>query len=423
MSWVQAFSEGSREQRDLLGGKGAGVAEMTRVLGPDRVPAGFTITTEACVAYMQGGRTPPEGLEEEVDEALAALERQAGKRARQPRLAAPRLGALGGARVDAGNARHGAQPRPQRRVGRRARRGHRRRAVCLGLLPALRADVRQRRPRTSRPPRSRTRSSGPRTTRGSTPTPTSARDRLRELTSRFRKLFTEATGEAFPDEPREQLRQAIIAVFDSWDGERAVAYRRINGIPDDWGTAVNVQRMVFGNRGADSGSGVAFSRDQRTGEPTPSGDFLPNAQGEDVVAGIRDPEGLDGLGERLPEAHAELLRDLSAARGPLQGHAGRGVHDRGRAGCICCRRARAKRPAQAAVRFAVDAVSEGLLTKEEALLTIEAEALDALLHPVFDPAVEFEVLTTGVAASPGAAAGAIVLSAADAVRGPPTART
>ena len=189
-------------------------------------------------------------------------------------------------------------------------------------------------------------------------------------------------------------------MFDSWHGERAVAYRRINGIPDDWGTAVNVQRMVFGNRGERSGSGVAFSRDEQTGEPTPSGDFLPNAQGEDVVAGTRDPEGLEALADRVPEAHAQLLADLSR----LESHY-KDMQDveftieEGRLFLLQTRTA--KRPAQAAVRFAVDSVREGLLSREEALQTIDADALDALLHPIFDPSYEFDVLTTGVAASPG----------------------
>ncbi len=240
-------------------------------------------------------------------------------------------------------------------------------------------------------------------------------EQLRELTATFGRQFEEATGERFPQDPRDQLRQAISAVFDSWHGERAVAYRRINGIPDDWGTAVNVQRMVFGNRGERSGSGVAFSRDEQTGEPTPSGDFLPNAQGEDVVAGTRDPEDLEALADRVPEAHAQLLADLSR----LESHY-KDMQDveftieEGRLFLLQTRTA--KRPAQAAVRFAVDSVREGLLSREEALQTIDADALDALLHPIFDPSHEFDVLTTGVAASPGAAKGAIVLGASEAVR-------
>ena len=240
-------------------------------------------------------------------------------------------------------------------------------------------------------------------------------DNLRNLTASFKEIYTEETGEEFPQEPREQLAHAITAVFDSWNGERAVSYRRLNGIPDDWGTAVNVQQMVFGNRGDTSGSGVAFSRDERTGEPEPSGDFLANAQGEDVVAGTRDPADLAALAERIPAAHGQLIEDLKQ----LEAHY-KDMQDveftieEERLYLLQTRSA--KRPAQAAVRFAVDAASEGLLTREEALKTIDAETLDALLHPVFDPEAEFDVLTTGVAASPGAARGAIVLSAAEAVR-------
>ena len=412
--WVYDFAEGSRDMRDLLGGKGANVAEMTQVLGPERVPAGFTITTEACVAYMQNGRRAPDSLDAEVDEALAALERRTGKvlgDGEAPLLVSVRSGArvsmpgmldtvlnlgLNDESV-AGLARSTGDERF-------AWDSYRRFVQMFGNVvrgvPGSSFEQALERAKQA---------AGVEADTGL------EANRLRELTACFRELFRDATGEAFPVDPREQLRQAIVAVFDSWDGERAVAYRRINGIPDDWGTAVNVQQMVFGNRGAGSGSGVAFSRDQHTGEPTPSGDFLPNAQGEDVVAGTRDPEDLAALGERLPEAHGQLLQDLAQ----LEAHY-KDMQDveftieEGRLYLLQTRSA--QRPAQAAVRFAVDAVSEGLLTIEEALLTIEAEALDAFLHPVFDPEFEFDVLTTGVAASPGAASGAIVLSAAEAVR-------
>ncbi len=411
---MQEFSEGSRDQRELLGGKGAGVAEMTRVLGPDRVPAGFTITTEACVAYMRDGRALPDGLAEEVTQAISDLERRAGQSLGDP--ADPLLVSVrSGARVSmpgmldtvlnlglnddsvAGLAKSTGSERFAWDSYRRFVQmfGN----VVRGIQGSVFEDALS-------------------SARGAAGAKTDADlggDELRELTNTFRRIYEDETGEAFPVDPAEQLRQAIVAVFDSWDGERAVAYRRINGIPDDWGTAVNIQQMVFGNRGERSGSGVAFSRDERTGAPEPSGDFLANAQGEDVVAGTRDPEDLSALAERVPEAHAQLMSDLAQ----LESHYGdmqdvEFTIEEGRLFLLQTRAA--KRPAQAAVRFAVDAVGEGLLERSAALMTIDAEALDALLHPIFDPAAEFEVLTTGVAASPGAARGAIALSAPEAVR-------
>jgi pyruvate, orthophosphate dikinase len=414
MKWVYEFSEGSREQRELLGGKGANVAEMTRVLGADRVPAGFTITTEACVAYMEAGREPPEGLADQVDEALAALERSASKRLGDP--GDPLLVSVrSGARVSmpgmldtvlnlglnddsvAGLAR---STDDERFAWDAYRRFVQMFGNVVGGIPGsvFESELADARARA-----------------GVEADTELDAEVLRELTEAFKRTFAEHTGEPFPGEPRRQLERAITAVFDSWDGERAVAYRRINGIPDDWGTAVNVQQMVFGNRGRTSGSGVAFSRDERTGAPTPSGDFLANAQGEDVVAGTRNPEDLDALGERLPEAHAQLLTDLATLEAHYEDM--QDVEFTIEEGALYLLQTRsAKRPAQAAVRFARDAVAESLLTRERALLTIDANALEALLHPIFDPEHEFRVLTTGVAASPGAARGAIVLSAAEAVR-------
>jgi pyruvate,orthophosphate dikinase len=239
-------------------------------------------------------------------------------------------------------------------------------------------------------------------------------DDLKALVHDFRRLYSEETGEDFPQEPGAQLREAISAVFDSWLGERAVHYRRLNRIPDEWGTAVNVQQMVFGNKGDDSCSGVAFSRDEITGEPTPSGDFLPNAQGEDVVSGVRTPRDLSELETALPNAYAQLLDILRT----LERHY-KDMQDveftveEGRLYMLQTRSA--KRPAQAAVRFAVDAVEEGLLSRAEALRTIDADALDALLHPTFAADAQFDVLARGVAASPGAAKGEIVFTAGEAV--------
>jgi pyruvate, orthophosphate dikinase len=238
---------------------------------------------------------------------------------------------------------------------------------------------------------------------------------LQELADEFKRIFRQETGEEFPQEPREQLRQAIRAVFDSWNGPRAVEYRRINQIPDHWGTAVNVQQMVFGNKGDTSASGVAFSRDETTGAPEPSGDFLRNAQGEDVVSGVRNTHDLTELKDFMPEAHEDLLaimRTLEKHYRDMQD-----VEFTIEEGTLYMLQTRsAKRPAQAAVRVAVDMVSEGLIAREEALQRIEADKLDALMHPMFDPQHEYEVLARGVPASPGAAKGAIVFTADEAKR-------
>ena len=203
-------------------------------------------------------------------------------------------------------------------------------------------------------------------------------------------------------------------MFDSWTGERAVSYRRINRIPDDWGTAVNVQQMVFGNKGETSATGVAFSRDEVTGAPEPSGDFLVNAQGEDVVSGVRTPRDIRELADVMPEADEqlrEILRTLESHYKDMQDT--EFTIEEGHLWMLQTRNA--KRPAQAAVRFAVDAVSEGLLTPAQALQTIDSGSLDALLHPTFDTGEGYNVLARGVAASPGAAAGEIVFTAPEAV--------
>ena len=407
MQWVYDFAQGSREMRDLLGGKGANVAEMTRILGPERVPAGFTITTEACVAYMRDGQTEPEELAGQVAEALARLEAQTGKTLgddEDPLLVSVRSGAresmpgmldtvlnlgLNDTSVEGLAAKTGNE--------RFAWDSYRRFVQMFGNVvrgiegerfeAAIKAAKAQRGVQTD---------------------VELDTDALRELTAAFKGFYD------FPQDPQEQLRQAIRAVFDSWTGDRAVHYRRINRIPDDWGTAVNVQQMVFGNKGDTSGSGVAFSRDEVTGEPEPSGDFLVNAQGEDVVSGVRNTRDIAELADLMPEAHAELMEILRT----LEGHY-KDMQDteftveEGQLYMLQTRNA--KRPAQAAVRFACDAVDEGLLTKAEAISTIDPASLDQLLHPTFDPRAKFAVLTRGVSASPGAARGEVVFTADDAV--------
>jgi pyruvate, orthophosphate dikinase len=411
--YVYDFAEGSRELRDRLGGKGANVAEMTRILGAERVPAGFTITTEACVAYMEADRSEPEPLAGQVAEALARLERATGKAlgdAEDPLLVSVRSGAresmpgmldtvlnlgLNDASVEGLAAKTGNE--------RFAWDSYRRFVQMFGNVvcdvPGERFEEAIRALKAERGARL------------DTDLDVAA---LRALTARFAAIFREHTGEDFPQDPQQQLQQAIRAVFDSWLGERAVHYRRINRIPDAWGTAVNVQQMVFGNKGNTSGSGVAFSRDEVTGASEPSGDFLQNAQGEDVVSGTRNTRDIAELAEVMPDAHRELmaiLRTLERHYGDMQDV--EFTIEEGRLYMLQTRSA--KRPAQAAVRFAVDAVAEGLLTREQALATIDAGKLDALLHPTFDPDAEVAVLARGVAASPGAAKGQVVFTAPDAV--------
>jgi len=405
--WVYDFSEGSRQMRDLLGGKGSGVAEMTRILGPNMVPAGFTITTEACVAYMRSGQTWPEGLKEQVEAGLAALEKRAGKRlgdAHDPLLVSVRSGAresMPGMMDTVLNL----GLNDESTAGLAAGTGDERFAWdCYRRLVQMFGNVVRGIPGE----RFQDEIARVKREREVTLDIELDADALRELTERFKSYYD------FPTDPQEQLTQSIRAVFDSWMGDRAVQYRRINRLPDDWGTAVNVQQMVYGNKGETSCSGVAFSRDEVTGAQTPSGDFLPNAQGEDVVSGVRTPRDLSELRDWMPDVADqlnEILRKLEAHYKDMQDT--EFTVEEGRLFMLQTRGA--KRPAQAAVRFAVDAFEERLLTKAEAVATIDAGALDALLHPSFDTTARFTAIAHGVAASPGAAKGTIVFTAPEAV--------
>ncbi|HEU0012294.1 MAG TPA: pyruvate, phosphate dikinase [Longimicrobium sp.] len=398
-------TEGSREMKDLLGGKGAGLAEMARIGVP--VPPGFTITTEVCRLYLHDGRYP-DGLRGHVAAALERLERATGKTfggGDRPLLVSVRSGAafsmpgmmdtilnlgLTDATADAlaaesGDARF-AYDSYRRFVQMYA-------DVVLGVH-ANRFEERLEAAKHAR---------------GVTEDTDLPADDLRALVDEFRALVAEETGSPFPDDPQEQLWGAIHAVFNSWQTPRARAYRRINGISDDLGTAVNVCSMVFGNMGADSGTGVAFTRDPSTGEPRLYGEFLVNAQGEDVVAGIRDPLPIDGMAQALPGAYHELV---DAAR-RLEEHY-RDAQDleftveRGRLYLLQTRAA--KRTGRAAVRIAVELVDEGRITPEQAVLRVQPEQLDQLLHPMVDPDASVQVLTTGLPASPGAASGMVVFN-------------
>jgi len=405
--WVYDFAEGSRDMRNLLGGKGAGVAEMTRILGPEMVPAGFTITTEACVAYMRDGRAWPAGLDEQVAAALGSLEKRAGKRlgdAEDPLLVSVRSGA----RVSMPGMMDTVLNlglNDESTAGLAARTGDERFAWdCYRRLVQMFGNVVRGVPGE----RFEDEIARVKRERGATLDTDLDADALRELTESFKSYYD------FPTDPQEQLRQAIRAVFDSWMGDRAVQYRRINRLPDDWGTAVNVQQMVYGNKGESSGSGVAFSRDEVTGAPTPSGDFLPNAQGEDVVSGVRTPRDLSELRDWMPNVAdqlTEILRKLEAHYKDMQDTEFTVEEER----LFMLQTRSAKRPAQAAVRFAVDAFEERMLSKAEAVATVDAGALDALLHPSFDTTARYTALAHGVAASPGAAKGTIVFTAPDAV--------
>src|SRR4051794_3117609 len=399
--------------RELLGGKGANVAEMTRILGAERVPAGFTITTEACVAYMKADRTEPDELHEQVAEALSKLEDQAGKKlgdSDDPLLVSVRSGAresmpgMMDTVLNLGLNDDSVEGLAKKTENERFAWDSYRRFVqmfgnvCRGVPGEKIEDKIKERKKEA----------------GVKQDTELTTDDLKRLTDDFKELYRQETDEDFPQDPQEQLKQAIRAVFDSWMGPRAVEYRRINRIPDEWGTAVNVQQMVFGNKGDSSCSGVAFSRDEITGAKDPSGDFLVNAQGEDVVSGVRTPRDIAEMKDAMPEAHEtlmEILRTLEEHYKDMQDT--EFTVEEGQLYMLQTRNA--KRPAQAAVRFAVDAVDEGLLTKEEAIATIEADKLDALLHPTFGRDAEYEVLAKGVPASPGAAKGQIVFTADEAV--------
>src|SRR3954464_5854243 len=425
--WVYDFEEGSRDMRDLLGGKGANVAEMTRVLGADRVPAGFTITTEACVAYMNAGQSEPDGMAEQVEAALQRLQEHTGKQLgddNDPLLVSVRSGAresmpgmldtvlnLG---INDKSVEGLAKATENDRF---AWDSYRRFIQMFGNVSrGIDGEAFEKAIQEVKDDRD---------VKDDTELDT---DALKELVERFKKLYSEHTDEDFPQDPQEQLRLAIRAVFDSWTGDRAKEYRRINRIPDEWGTAVNVQQMVFANKGDTPGApvalsraeatasapGVAFSRDEVAGAPVPSGDFLPNAQGEDVVSGARTPRDIQEMKDWLPEAYEQLmdiLKTLEKHYGDMQDTEFT-VED-GQLYMLQTRNA--KRPAQAAVRFARDAVEEGLLSKDEALMTVDADMLAALLVETFDPKADYEVIAKGVPAAPGGAKGEVVFSAPDAV--------
>jgi pyruvate,orthophosphate dikinase len=405
--FVYDFEEGSAEMRSLLGGKGAGVAEMTKAGLP--VPPGFTITTQACNAYMKAKDTFPAGLLDEVRDHLRRLEEKTGKGlgdANQPLLVSVRSGAalsmpgMMDTVLNLGLNRQTLEGLANKTGDRRfALDAYRRFIQLFGrIVKGVDAELFENELEAAKAAAK---------VESDSELPTLV---LSELADTFRKIYLEHTSEPFPEEPWEQLTQAIAAVFSSWNGRRAIAYREYNHIPHDLGTAVNVQAMVFGNMGDDSGTGVAFTRDPSTGEKRLFGEYLLNAQGEDVVAGIRTPQPIESLRKSLPKVY----RNFAEIADKLETHY-RDVQDmeftieRGQLYMLQTRSA--KRTAAAAVKIALDMLGERIITKEEALERVEPSQVDHLFHRAIDPKAEVRLLATGLAASPGAATGAAVFDA------------
>jgi pyruvate,orthophosphate dikinase len=405
--YVYAFREGNREQKYLLGGKGANLAEMTSLGLP--VPPGFTISTDACKAYMTAGNVMPDGLMDEVATARAALEAEMGKRLgdeADPLLVSVRSGAafsmpgMMDTVLNLGlNDTSVKGLAKQTDNDRFAWDSYRRFVQMFGkIVLGVPAD------RFEDALHDAVKAKGVEAEIG-----LSAED-LAAVTDTFKKIVSEVTGEEFPQDPDGQLAAAVEAVFRSWNGRRARDYRRMESIPDDLGTAVNVQTMVFGNKGEDSGTGVAFTRNPATGERAPYGDFLTNAQGEDVVAGIRVTEPLEAMADHFPECHAQLVENMSV----LEQHY-RDMCDieftieQGRLYMLQTRVG--KRTAAAALRMAAEMKEEGLIDEREAVLRIQPSQLDQLLHPQFDPKADYTALAKGLNASPGAAVGAVYFTA------------
>ncbi|MFL6034290.1 MAG: pyruvate, phosphate dikinase, partial [Gaiellaceae bacterium] len=405
--YVYDFDDTAAAGRDLLGGKGAGLAEMTQIGVP--VPAGFTITTDACRAYMREGKRMPAGLEQEIAEHVAQLEARAGKRLGDPTdplLLSVRSGAavsmpgmmdtiLNLGLSDA------ATEGLARKTGneRFAYDSYRRLIQMYGeVVDGIDAHEFEQRLTDLK------------SAKGARQDTDLDADDLKTLVDVFRSIYEQATGSPFPQDPREQLSRAVRAVFTSWDNPRAQVYRRAHDIPDDLGTAVNVMQMVFGNKGETSATGVCFTRDPATGEQGLYGEFLPNAQGEDVVAGIRTPLPLAQMRDTLPDAFDQLVETI----GMLERHY-RDMQDiefTVEEGTLFLLQTRsAKRTAAAALKTAVSMVDEGLITREEAVSRIEPDSLDQLLHPRIDPNARLDVAATGLNASPGAASGGIVFDA------------
>lgn len=399
-------TEGKNSMKNLLGGKGANLAEMASMGIP--VPSGFTITTEVCVLYLENEQYP-DGMMEQIDEAIGKLEKINGKTfgdSENPLL----LSVRSGARVSMPGMMDtvlnlGLNDRSVLGLVRKSNNerfaydSYRRFLTMFGdvVLDIEYANYESIIDEVKKE-------------KGAKLDTELDVDALKELVEKFKVLIKKKTGEDFPQDPRKQLQMSIDAVFGSWNNQRANTYRRLNNIPGDWGTAVNVQTMVYGNMGETSGTGVAFTRDPATGEKRFFGEYLINAQGEDVVAGIRTPQPIETLKDKMPENYEKLVQIYQK----LENHF-KDMQDieftieDGKLYMLQTRNG--KRTAAAAVKIAVDMVDEKLIDKNTALLRIEPEQIDQLLHPMMDPDADLEVIANGLPASPGAAVGKVVFTA------------
>ena len=411
MKYVYAFCEGNKDMRDLLGGKGANLAEMTKIGLP--VPKGFTVTTEACNKYYDDGKKISSDVEEQIFEQLCALEEVTGKKMgdfENPLLVSVRSGARASMPgmmdtvLNLGMNDEVAKHLSEVSSNKRFVYDSYRRFIMMF------ADVVKGYSKNSF---ERILDSYKEDKGVKFDTDLDEED-MYNVTLKFKSIYKELSGSDFPQDPKEQLIEAVTAVFRSWNNERAIIYRRMNDIPSSWGTAVNVQEMVYGNMGDDCGTGVAFTRNPATGENKLYGEYLINAQGEDVVAGVRTPEDISTLKEKMPHVYEEFVKTTEI----LENHY-RDMQDmeftieNGKLFMLQTRNG--KRTAEAALRIAVEMVEEGKITKEEALMKVEPKALDQLLHKTFDSEAlkEATVIATGLAASPGAGAGEIYFNADD----------
>ncbi|NLP13001.1 MAG: pyruvate, phosphate dikinase [Clostridium sp.] len=411
--YVYLFSEGNASMRNLLGGKGANLAEMTSLGLP--VPRGFTVTTEACTRYYQDGKVIAKEIEDEIYAMLAKTEEIVGKKFGDPSnpfLVSVRSGARASMPgmmdtiLNLGLNDEVVEGLAKLTDNERFAYDSYRRFIQMfsdvvmevekNKFESILDDVKKENNVTL-------------------DTELTANN-LKEVVKRYKELYKKEKGVDFPQEPKAQLMEAVKAVFRSWDNPRAIVYRRLNDIPGEWGTAVNVQEMVYGNMGNDSGTGVAFTRNPSTGEKKLYGEFLMNAQGEDVVAGIRTPQSIEHLNELMPEIYnqfAEIAEKLEKHYRDMQDM--EFTIERGKLFMLQTRNG--KRTAAAALKIAVDLVNEGMISKKEAIMKVDPKQLDALLHPNFDPqALKTAVpVAKGLPASPGAATGKVYFNADDAV--------